>query len=70
MNSDFTPSQTQRSTALLNQYLDVFAQSSDDLVHTSVTTQSLDTGDHPPVNLAPYSLPPANTAEFERQTSY
>ena len=62
-------SSTQRSQlqTLLDQFADVFAQTSDDLGRSHVATHRIDTGNHPPVNVPPYSLPPASREEVERQ---
>ena len=67
VNEHLRSSQKVKLRTLIDSYADVFAQTIDDLGRSTVATHRIDTGDHLPVNTAPYRLPPASREEVHKQ---
>ena len=67
VNDYLSSSQRAKLCTLIDSYNDVFAQTIDDLGRFTVATHRIDTGDHFPVIMPPYRLPPASREEVHKQ---
>ena len=66
-NSSLSFDEQQELLLLLDEYRDVFAQTSEDLGRTAIVKHFIDTGDSPPIRQRPYRVSPATQKEIDQQ---